>query len=312
MHALIAVQVAFCFVVHFVAGLFVTTFDRLSNQPTGFSAERILNLETVTQRPQPPVFWDQVAEHLRTVPGVEKVALIGWPLMSGESAVGNISINGAPPDRVFSDFLSISPGWTDTMRIPLHRRPGLSPERHEPHCRDRQPGFREAILRRGKSGRKIVRESGTGGPACSPGDRGPGPRCPLQRQHACAHPADGLHSVSNRWTPRACCGRSAGAHSSFALRARTRSPSASILRQEVPRRARIPRQQHPHADGNQPVAHRSRAAAGHAGAVLRGGRALARGRRPYMACSTTPCCNGGAKSAFAWRSARRPAASRDS
>jgi putative ABC transport system permease protein len=119
MHALIAVQVAFCFVVHFVAGLFVSSFDRLVNQPTGFSAERILNLEAVTLRPQPPAFWDQVAEHLRTVPGVEKVALIGWPLMSGESAVGNISIDGAPPSEVFSDFVSISPGWTDTMRIPL-------------------------------------------------------------------------------------------------------------------------------------------------------------------------------------------------
>ena len=34
MHALIAVQVAFCFLVHFTAGLFVSTFDRLSNQPT--------------------------------------------------------------------------------------------------------------------------------------------------------------------------------------------------------------------------------------------------------------------------------------
>ena len=37
MHALIAVQVAFCFLVLFVAGLFVATFDRLSNRPTGFS-----------------------------------------------------------------------------------------------------------------------------------------------------------------------------------------------------------------------------------------------------------------------------------
>ena len=50
MHALIAVQVAFCFVVHFAAGLFVATFDRLSNQPTGFSSERILNVEAVTQQ----------------------------------------------------------------------------------------------------------------------------------------------------------------------------------------------------------------------------------------------------------------------
>jgi len=119
MHALIAAQVAFCFVVHFVGGMFISTFDKLTNQPVGYSAERILNLESVTQRPQPPAFWEQVAEHLRTVPGVEKVALIGWPLMSGESAVGNISINGAPPTEVFSDFISMSPGWTDEMRIPF-------------------------------------------------------------------------------------------------------------------------------------------------------------------------------------------------
>jgi predicted permease len=119
MHALIAMQVAFCFVVHLTAGLLVSSFDRLANQPVGFSAERILNLEAVTQRPQPPVFWDQVADHLRTVPGVEKVALIGWPLLSGESAVGNISINGAPPTDVYSDFVSVSPGWADAMKIPF-------------------------------------------------------------------------------------------------------------------------------------------------------------------------------------------------
>jgi putative ABC transport system permease protein len=119
MHALIALQVAFCFVVHLVAGLFGATFDRLSHQPTGFSAERILNLEAVTHRPQPPVYWDQVAEHLRTVPGVERVALTVWPLMSGESSIDYVSINGGPPSEVFCDFLRVSPGWIDTMRIPL-------------------------------------------------------------------------------------------------------------------------------------------------------------------------------------------------
>jgi hypothetical protein len=40
MHALVAVQAAFCFLVLFVVGLFVATFERLSNQPTGFSADR--------------------------------------------------------------------------------------------------------------------------------------------------------------------------------------------------------------------------------------------------------------------------------
>ena len=119
MHALIALQIAFCFLVHFVAGLFVATFDRLSNQSTGFSAERILNLETVTERPQPPAFWDQVAEHLRAVPGVETAALTVFPLMSGETWVDDISINGAPPGEVSSDILSVSSGWISTMRIPL-------------------------------------------------------------------------------------------------------------------------------------------------------------------------------------------------
>ena len=85
MHALIAVQVAFCFVVIFVAGLFVTSFERLSHQPTGFSAERILNLETSSSIRNRQSAWDQVADHLRSMPGVENVALTIWPLMSGEA-----------------------------------------------------------------------------------------------------------------------------------------------------------------------------------------------------------------------------------
>ena len=53
MNVLVAAQVAFCFLVHFVAGLFVATFDRLSHQPTGFNAERVLVLETSAKAPIP-------------------------------------------------------------------------------------------------------------------------------------------------------------------------------------------------------------------------------------------------------------------
>jgi predicted permease len=119
MHALIATQVAFCFLVLFVAGLLVATFDRLSNQPTGFSAERLLTLDTVTERPQLPVFWDQVAEHLRTVPGVETVSLAGMPLLSGYSWNDGVSVSGAPPTDVLAYFLNVSPSWVDTMKILL-------------------------------------------------------------------------------------------------------------------------------------------------------------------------------------------------
>ena len=119
MHALIAVQTAFCFLVLFVAGLFVATFERLSNRPTGFSPERLLTLETVTVRPQPPAFWDQVAEHLRAVPGVEKVGLASSVLLGGWSWNNSISVNGAPPNGVVVYLLQASPGWIEAMRIPL-------------------------------------------------------------------------------------------------------------------------------------------------------------------------------------------------
>jgi len=119
MHALIAAQTAFCFLVLFVAGLFVATFERLSNRRTGFSADRILTLETVAKPAQSPVVWDQMAEHLRAAPGVETVALASWPLLGDEFEGGYISIGGAPPSKALAAFLYVSPGWTEAMRIPI-------------------------------------------------------------------------------------------------------------------------------------------------------------------------------------------------
>lgn len=119
MHSLIAVQTAFCFLVLFVAGLFVATFQRLFNQPVGFSAQRLLTLDTVARPAQLPVYWNQVAERLRTTPGVEAVAVAGWPLLSGNGMSGYISINGAAAGANLAYFLSVSPGWIEAMKIPL-------------------------------------------------------------------------------------------------------------------------------------------------------------------------------------------------
>ncbi len=117
MHVLVAAQVAFCFLVLFMAGLFASTFQHLSHKPIGFNADRLLVVDTVTHQPVAPVFWDQVADHLREVPGVQKVAIAAWPLLGGNGWNGFVSINGAPPNSVLADFLAVSPGFTDTMRI---------------------------------------------------------------------------------------------------------------------------------------------------------------------------------------------------
>ena len=119
MNALIAVQVAFCFLVLFVAGLFVATFERLSHESTGFSTERLLTLDTIAQHAQPPALWSKVTSHLSEVPGVEAVALGSWPLLNGNSVNSFISVSGEPPGQSEAYFLRVSPRWLDAMKIPF-------------------------------------------------------------------------------------------------------------------------------------------------------------------------------------------------
>ncbi|HLY41602.1 MAG TPA: ABC transporter permease [Terracidiphilus sp.] len=119
MRTMVGIQVAFCFLVVFVAGLFVASFELLSNKPTGFSADRLLLLETTSRAPQPTVYWDDVAEHLREMPGVERVSQSSWPLLKGIGWNDSISVNGGPPSIDLAYFLNVSPGWFETMKIPL-------------------------------------------------------------------------------------------------------------------------------------------------------------------------------------------------
>jgi predicted permease len=119
MHIMIGAQVAFCFVVLFVAGLFVVTFKQLGSVPLGFNPDRLLLLQ-VTGRPGVPlVAWDEVSEHLRTVPGIERVSLCSWPLLAEMAMNDSISVDGGPPSADLAYFLDITPGWLETMRIPL-------------------------------------------------------------------------------------------------------------------------------------------------------------------------------------------------
>jgi predicted permease len=119
MRGAIALQVAFCFLVLFLSSLFVASFQRLENRPLGFSTDRLLLLQTVAGKGQFPVVWNQTAEALRAAPGVDSVAISGWPLLGRIKINSDISINGAPPSATPAFFLNVSPGWLSTMKIPL-------------------------------------------------------------------------------------------------------------------------------------------------------------------------------------------------
>jgi predicted permease len=132
MRGVIALQVAFCFLVLFVSSLFVTSFQRLQNRPLGFSTDHLLLLETVSGKGQFPVVWNQTAEALRAVPGVESVAISGWPLLGRIKINSEISINGAPPSPTPAFFLNVSPGWLSTMKIPVASGRDFRPEDTSP------------------------------------------------------------------------------------------------------------------------------------------------------------------------------------
>ena len=119
MRGAIALQVAFCCLVLFLSSLFVASFQRLQSRPLGFSTDRLLLLETVAGKGQLPVVWNQTAEALRAIPGVDSVAISRWLLLGRIAINSDISINGAPPSPTPSWFLNVSPGWLSTMKIPL-------------------------------------------------------------------------------------------------------------------------------------------------------------------------------------------------
>jgi predicted permease len=128
MRGAIALQVAFCFLVLFLSSLFVASFQRLQNRPLGFSTDRLLLLETVAGKGQLPIVWNQTAEALRAAPGVDSVAISGWPLLGRIRINSDISINGAPPSPTPGWFLNVSPGWLSTMNIPLVSGRDFRPE----------------------------------------------------------------------------------------------------------------------------------------------------------------------------------------
>ena len=120
MYALIAAQVAFCFVVLFFAGLFVATFRNLSSQRLGFDPKNLLLIETYTPQGQPPESWLQMADTLRAVPGVKEVAVSNWALLlPTRSWTGAISVDAVPPTDTWGYFLSVSPGWLSAVRMEL-------------------------------------------------------------------------------------------------------------------------------------------------------------------------------------------------
>lgn len=118
MQGLVLVQVAFCFLVVFISGLLVTTLSRLTQQQLGFSPDRVLAVRIVASQLEPPVVFEQLADHVRGLAGVEAASIGDQTLLDGGNWNNVISIGGVlRPEPTF--LRSVTPGWLDTMRIAL-------------------------------------------------------------------------------------------------------------------------------------------------------------------------------------------------
>jgi predicted permease len=119
-HGLIGAQTAFCVFVVFIAVLLVATFARLATHPLGFRADHLLVAEMdVAPSPEGHARWVSVADEVRAMPGVESVALAGWPLLRGNRWRADVRVEGKPPQPDPAYFLRVSPGFFATMQMPL-------------------------------------------------------------------------------------------------------------------------------------------------------------------------------------------------
>jgi len=60
-----------------------------------------------------------MADQLRGMPGVERVSQASWALLNGNGWNDSIAVNGEPPSIDLAYFLNVSPGFLETMRIPI-------------------------------------------------------------------------------------------------------------------------------------------------------------------------------------------------
>jgi predicted permease len=129
---LVAAQVGFCFVVLFIAGLFLVTFRNLTTEDLGFRPGNLaligMNLRDPQANPdQLRETWQQVQERLRQMPGVENVSYSGWSLFGDTGWNGTVRIEGQPFVPIPTNFLPISPGFVSTMGMRLMAGRELEP-----------------------------------------------------------------------------------------------------------------------------------------------------------------------------------------
>ena len=139
LRTVLAAQVGFSFMILFVAGLLLISFQRLTGVDLGFSQKNVLlfSLDSgggpsspgspggggiAGASPKARAIQAELLDRLGHVPGVQSASASGIALMGGATAPiisPPVRFAGGEPERIRPQFLSVSPGFFSTMQIPL-------------------------------------------------------------------------------------------------------------------------------------------------------------------------------------------------
>ncbi|HKP14001.1 MAG TPA: ABC transporter permease, partial [Blastocatellia bacterium] len=128
-HALIVGEVAFALVLLAGAGLFLRGLQRFIHTAPGWQVDGLLTAQVALQGPKyakdPPraVFYQQLEERLRALPGVEQVGISASQPVWGFNSSGGVIIEGQPepPPGQYPEifFEPVSPQYFDTLGVRL-------------------------------------------------------------------------------------------------------------------------------------------------------------------------------------------------
>jgi len=125
---LVALEVGLCAALLVTAGLFLSSFVRLTTIPRGFDIERVLAVDVAlpgtkyAKDADVSRFFETVLDQARALPGVESAAISSYLPLQGESWIDIIRTENDPrPDaeRPSANLRFISPGYFRTLHIPV-------------------------------------------------------------------------------------------------------------------------------------------------------------------------------------------------
>jgi predicted permease len=127
---LVVVEIALSLVLLIGAGLLIRSFMRVQQVEPGFAAQNVVTLRlsvtgtSYAEESRRPIFYQQLWERIRHLPGVEAAGGVTVLPLSGSIGWGGITIEGYDPaatgqSAIQADGRTASTGYFETMKIPL-------------------------------------------------------------------------------------------------------------------------------------------------------------------------------------------------